>query len=164
MFTVDPIWTFVRLLRKVEYYHNCRRNVLWKPYFYLLRFRLKRMRILLGFEIPLNVLGPGVYIAHVGSIVISRGARIGSNLRTNVGVVIGEDKGIENAPTIANNVTIEPGSKIFGRIEIAEGIHIGANSVVNKSFTEPGIVIAGVPARKIGTNPDYELNEDIVES
>ena len=91
----------------------------------------------------------------IGSIVISNGAKIGSNLRINVGVVIGENKGIENAPTIGNHVIIEPGSKIFGKIEIADGIHIGANAVVNKSFLESGIVIAGVPARKIKDNPDY---------
>lgn len=113
------------------------------------------MRITLGFDIPINVIGPGLFIAHVGSIVISRGARIGANLRINIGVVIGEDRGIQNAPTIGNNVTIEPGSKVFGNIEIADGIHIGANSVVNKSFLESGVVIAGVPAKMISTNRNY---------
>ncbi len=50
---------------------------------------------------------------------------------------------------IGNNVYIGPGARIFGDIEIADGIAIGANAVVNRSFLEPGITIAGVPARKI---------------
>ena len=39
---------------------------------------------------------------------------------------------------------------MFGRIEIADGIAIGANAVVNKSFLENNISIAGIPAKKIG--------------
>jgi serine O-acetyltransferase len=113
------------------------------------------MRLRSGFFIPINVVGPGLCIAHIGPIVISNGAKIGSHVKINVGVVIGENKGIENVPKIGNNVIIEPGCKIFGNIQIADGIHIGANAVVNKSFLEPGIVIAGVPARKIKNNPDH---------
>ena len=41
------------------------------------------------------------------------------------------------------------GVVIIGDVEIADNIVIGANAVVNKSFLEPGITIAGVPARKI---------------
>ena len=51
--------------------------------------------------------------------------------------------------TIGENVWIGPGVKIFGKINIADGIMIGANSVVNKSFNEHDITIAGVPAKKI---------------
>ena len=39
--------------------------------------------------------------------------------------------------------------KITAKIKIADGIKIGANSVVTKSFLEPNITIAGVPAKKI---------------
>jgi serine O-acetyltransferase len=38
---------------------------------------------------------------------------------------------------------------IDGEIEIADGIAIGANSYVNKSFKEPDITIAGCPAKKV---------------
>ena len=44
---------------------------------------------------------------------------------------------------------IGPGAKIFGNVQIVDGIAVGANAVVNKSFLEPDISIAGVPARKI---------------
>lgn len=51
---------------------------------------------------------------------------------------------------IGNSVVIELGAKIFGKITIADGIHIGANSVVNKSFNEPNVVSVGAPARVVG--------------
>ena len=41
---------------------------------------------------------------------------------------------------------------------IADNITIGVNAVVTKSFTEPGIVIAGAPARKI-RNKNMESDE-----
>jgi serine O-acetyltransferase len=60
-------------------------------------------------------------------------------------------KGAESdkAPTIGDNVFIGPGARVLGDITIADGIVIGANSVVTKSFYETDITIAGVPARKI---------------
>ena len=91
-------------------------------------------------------------IAHIGPIIISPYASIGENCRIHVGVNIGADARISNAaPIIGNNVYIGPGAKLFGKIEIADGIAIGANAVVNKSFGEKDISIAGVPAKKIGT-------------
>jgi serine O-acetyltransferase len=52
-------------------------------------------------------------------------------------------------PTIGDDVFIGPGAKIFGDVVLANGIAVGANSVVNSSFTEEGITIAGAPARKV---------------
>ena len=115
------------------------------------------MRLQIGIkcniEIPLNVCGKGLSIAHTGPIIINSGARIGENCRIHVGVNIGTQIGLaDSAPTIGNNVYIAPGAKLFGKIEIADNIIIGANAVVNKSFTEKGIAIAGVPAKKISDN------------
>lgn len=68
-------------------------------------------------------------------------------VRIHQGVNIGV--GYDGAPRIGNNVWIGPGVKIFGNIEIANECAIGAGAVVNKSFYEKRISIAGVPARKI---------------
>ena len=38
---------------------------------------------------------------------------------------------------------------MFGNIKIGNNVAIGANAVVNKSFEENGITIAGVPAKKV---------------
>lgn len=62
---------------------------------------------------------------------------------------IGAKHYIDDAPIIGNNVDIGFGAILIGKIKIADGIKIGANSVVTKSFLEPNITIAGVPAKKI---------------
>ena len=49
--------------------------------------------------------------------------------------------------------------KIYGNIRIASGIMIGANAVVNKSFDEENICIAGVPAKKISDLGRFEIEE-----
>ena len=86
-------------------------------------------------------------------IVVNSSARIGSNCRIHSGVVIGTKAGYSNkSPRIGNNVFIGPGAKIFGDIIVADGIAIGANAVVNNSFLEPNITIAGIPARKVSDN------------
>ena len=70
-------------------------------------------------------------------------------MRINIGVVIGIGLTEEAVPVIGDNVRIEPGAKIFGAVTVADWTHIGANAVVNRSITEPGMVVAGVPARVV---------------
>ncbi len=112
-----------------------------------------RWGIKLGFTIHVNTCGKGLYIPHWGSIVINEGARIGDNLLIQIGANIGQNYTDDNVPTIGDNVYnvyIGPGAKIFGKITIANGVAIGANSVVNKSITEENVSVAGIPARIIG--------------
>ncbi len=52
-------------------------------------------------------------------------------------------------PRLGDDVWIGAGAKIFGGIVIADGCKVGANAVVNRSFTEPGRTIAGVPAKVV---------------
>lgn len=147
----DLVWKFEILLRKCEYLHNCKRhNIFYKPIYWFYRYKFFNLSVKCGFEIPLNAFGKGLSIAHRGNIVVNSGAKIGENCRIHVGVNIGTQVGLTNsAPIIGNNVYIAPGAKLFGEIEIADNIVIGANSVVNKSFTEKNIAIAGIPAKKI---------------
>lgn len=49
---------------------------------------------------------------------------------------------IDDAPIIGNNVEVGFGAVIIGKVKIADGIKIGANSVVTNSFLEPNITIA----------------------
>ncbi len=144
------VWRFQRLLRKVEYYQNCRRSPLARSYGFYLSFKLYRLGARLGFTIYPNVFGPGLAIAHTGTLIVSKGARIGANCRIHNCVTIGTQAGhAYKAPRIGDNAYIGPGARIFGDVRIADGIAIGANAVVNKSFLEPGITIGGIPARKI---------------
>ena len=52
-------------------------------------------------------------------------------------------------PRFGQKRDIGVGARILGDIYIADDIVIGANSVVTKTFDEPGITIAGIPAKKI---------------
>lgn len=151
----NPIWKFERALRKHEYYHNCSKNIILKQYY---RFKHKRLGIKYGFSIPINVFGKGLSIAHVGTIVVNSGARIGDYCRIHICTCIGTEAGKKNvAPIIGNGVFIGPGAKLFGKIHIADNIVIGANAVVNKDFKEPGISIGGIPAKKISNRDSKGL-------
>lgn len=146
----DLIWRFERVLRYTEYYSNnfggINRLLYWW-YFY----KFEHLSIKLGISIPLNVFGPGLSIAHHGTIVVNSKARVGENCRLHTCVSIGARKG--KAPQIGDNCYIGPGVIMYGDIRIANNVTIGANSVVNHSFEKEGAVIAGSPAKII--------NEDV---
>lgn len=144
----NTIILFLQALRKVEYLTNCksakfrriRRMIAYRKY-----QRLSRIN---GFTIPINTFGPGLSIAHRGTIVVNGAARIGANCRIHVCVNIGTSKDHSvDAPMIGDNVYIRPGAKLFGPIEIADNCVIGANAVVNKSCLIKGATILGVPGK-----------------
>lgn len=147
MMLQHPTMHFLRVLRRVEYLTNCRRGPFGRMerLFVLVYFRL--LSIYLGFTIPPNTCGPGLRLNHWGTIVISPQARIGAGARINICVNIGLKDGA--APQLGDDVYIGPGAKLFGGIFLGNGVRIGANAVVNRSFPENAIV-AGVPARLIG--------------
>ena len=156
----DFVWKFEISLRKNEYYINCKKSVLWLPLKIYHRLNFGILSIICGYSIPLNCIGKGLAISHRGTIVISHGASIGENCRLHVCVNIGTVPGCGKiAPKIGDNVYIGPGAKLYGNIEIASGIMIGANAVVTKSFIESNICIAGVPARKISDKGRFEIEK-----
>jgi len=145
----NPCWKFQKALRKIEYIYNCKTNNLSKLYYYYLEYKFRKLSIQLGFSIPKNVFGPGLAIVHYGTIIVNDKARVGKNCRIHACTNIGASGGNPEAPQIGDNVYIGPGTSIFGDIKIGNGIAIGANSTVNKSFEENNIMIAGSPAKKI---------------
>jgi serine O-acetyltransferase len=114
------------------------------------KIKFDKLSVKFGFSIPINVFGPGLSIAHRGVIVVHEDSKIGENCRIHQGVTIGSGRLERNdSPSIGNNVFIGANVVIAGSIQIADGIAIGANSYVDKSFLEPNITIAGCPARKV---------------
>ena len=102
----------------------------------------------------------GLRINHYGLIVVNEHARIGKYCDIHQGVNIGmSGEHQDDVPVIGDNVWIGPGAKLFGKITIADECQIGANAVVNKSFDEKGITIAGVPARKVSDKPNPHLRD-----
>lgn len=149
-FIGDDIWKYQRALRHYEYWLT-RPNSIWSllPRLYW-HYVYYKMAIRLNFEIPPFVAGPGLSLAHRGPIIINPHARIGKNCRIHSGVNIGTNAGTQDqAPTIGDNCYLGPGVKLFGLIQIADGIAIAAQAVVNRSCDEPNVTLGGIPARLI---------------
>lgn len=144
----DIIWEFERLLRKCEYYENCRKDILGRVYGKWLKYRYVCLSQKLGFSIGFNTFGPGLCLEHYGNIVINEQARIGSNCHIMGGVVVGSTDD-DKVPAIGDNVFIGFGAAIIGDVVIADGVAIGANATVCKSITTPNVTVGGVPAKVI---------------
>ena len=145
------IYRFLFHLRRYEYLLTCRTTVLTK----IRRFwHLRQYQIFakgLGYVIGDGVLGENVTFYHRGSIYINPAARVGPDCKFHGDCCIGVARtGETGCPVLGRGVDVGIGARVLGDIYIADGIVIGANSVVTKSFHEPGITIAGIPARKIG--------------
>lgn len=141
-------WKFIKYLRYAEYHKNNNGIVHKILYLYYSR-RKNRLGSRIGVEIWENTFGEGLLIHHNGNIVINGESRIGKNCELHGDNCIGNAYAGSGMPVIGNNVDIGVGAKIIGNVTIADGIKIGANAVVNKSFYEEGITIVGVPARKV---------------
>lgn len=166
LFSPNLIWIFEKTLRHVEYYTNIDNSTVilryWRRFICLLyRRKLRRLSLKLGFTIPINVFGPGLSIAHIGTIVVNGNASVGANCRLHCCVNIGASGGSGEAPHIGNNVYIGPGAIIFGNITIANDVTIGANATVNRSCEKERVVLAGTPAAivKENTNNWLEFNK-----
>lgn len=155
-FITDPIVNFQKLLRKTEYYSNCRHDFIGRIYLILLKIQFLRLSVKLGFTISLNVFGPGLSLVHYGNIIINGNARIGKNCRIHSGVNIGVSSTV---PTIGDNVYIGPGAKLWGKITIGNNVAIGANSVVLKDIPS-NVTVAGIPARIISNKGSKDLLVD----
>ena len=150
----NEIWRFERSLRHFEYHLNVTHNFVFTLFWKIVN---RKLSYRLGFVIPPNTFGDGLRINHLGNIVVNPEAVIGCWCDIHQGVNIGA--GYDGCPEIGNNVWIGPGVKIFGKIQIADECAIGANAVVNKSFLEKKISIAGVPARKISERGNIYIRE-----
>lgn len=146
-FLGDEIWKFEIELRKLEYYINCKKNIIDKILLQYHRLKLHRLEVKLSFYVKPNVFDKGLSIAHIGPVIINDYAKIGKNCRVHVGVNIGAKVNEPKlAPVIGDNVYIGPGAKIYGNIKIGNNVAIGANAVVNKDVPD-NVTVAGVPAK-----------------
>jgi serine O-acetyltransferase len=152
-FFLKPVFRFTVLLRFNEYLLNTKRLMIFRI---IPMIWFKRLSIRLSFSIPFNVFGPGLAIVHYGLVVVNPSAIIGKNCRIHAGVNIGASAGFKDnsgiqryAPKIGDSCYLGPGAKLFGPITIGDNCVIGANAVINKSFKENGITIAGVPGKKV---------------
>lgn len=150
-----PAIHFTYLLRMAEYLLG-RKDPVSRIAGRYYRFLARRYGLKYGVTIPVSACpGPGLFIMHCGSIVVNGQATIGMNCRIHAGVNIGQDS--SGVPRIGNNVYIGPGAKLFGGIEIGDGVRIGANSVVSQSIPA-GSVVSGPYARVLYSTQDATNN------
>ena len=144
------ISNYLVCLRKQEFYINTAGNNKIKKFLALYYERKKHnLGNKLGFYVAPNCCDCGLTIYHHGTIIINPNVRIGKDCKFHGNNCIGNNGISEGCPIIGDNVDIGFGAVVIGDIQIADGIKIGANAVVNKTFNEPGITIAGVPAKRV---------------
>lgn len=133
------------LLRRAEYRTNTARGPVGRLRASLLRLRTRRYGERLGFSIPINVFGPGLSIAHVGTIVVNPASRVGRNCRLHQGVTLGQTSG-GGAPSVGDDVHISPNALLMGDINVGDRASIWSGAVV-VSDVPANANAAGVPAK-----------------
>jgi serine O-acetyltransferase len=142
--TQRPMY-FLWLLRRSEYWANCRRDPLGRLMFFWLATRAKLLGERLGFTIPRNTTGPGLALWHTGTIVINHNARIGARCTIAQGVTIGADDK-DRSPVLGDGVHVSPNACIIGGITIGDNVGVWSGAVVTKDVPS-NVSVAGVPAR-----------------
>lgn len=138
---------YLKLLRKQEYYINTTKgNKLKGLLAVIYEGRKNRLGMSLGIEIGSNCFGKGLNLYH-SNIVINPAVRAGDNCSLHGANCIGNNGLSAGVPKLGNDVDVGYGAVIIGEITIADGVKIGANAVVNRSVTETGCTVAGVPAK-----------------
>ena len=143
-------YRFLLHLRKYEYLITQKTTLLMKARRAWNLRQYNKYAAICGFVIGDGVLGEGVVFYHRGNIIINPNVRIGEGCIFHGSCCIGNrGQGDTRCPVLGKHVDIGYGAVIIGDIYIADNIKIGANAVVTKSFFEPGITIAGIPAKRI---------------
>ncbi len=86
--------------------------------------------------------GYGLVIPHHGTIVVGGSNRIGNYAVLHTSTCISDKE-----CTIGDGLYLSTGAKITQKVILGDGVMIGANSVVNKSFGG-NVLIVGAPAKE----------------
>lgn len=148
-----PALRFQRALRRVEYLQTCQ-GAVSRVLRFIARFDLERWSLATGIVIQPGVCGPGLSIAHPGTLIVNSRAQIGAFCRLHPLVTIGIADG--GVPTIGDFVYVGPGAVIYGSVHVGDQAVVGANSVVSKDVP-PMSTVAGAPARVVGARGSARL-------
>lgn len=109
---------------------------------------------------PATEIGPGLYIGHVGLIMLNDQVKAGKNFSIGPGVLIGmRGGGSLGAPVIGDDVYVGVGAKILGNITVGNNVRIGANSVVVGNVPN-NVTMFGVPAKVVGPAFSFKKKKD----
>lgn len=104
-----------------------------------------------------NDIGPGLFIQH-GFATIIAAESIGKDCWINQQVTIGYSNGTDS-PTLGDNVVINAGAKVIGKVHMGNNSRAGANAVVIKDVPE-NCTVVGVPAYIVKRN-GAKVKEDL---
>lgn len=141
---------YLIVLRKCEYHHNNKNSLYHKLAYLFYRVKLMRLGAKLNLRLPINKIGYGLRIHHIagGGGCLLYCNSMGNYCGVNSGVLVGNNKGSTDIPTIGNNVMLNAGVKVFGDIQIGDNVNIGAGAVVTKNIPSNSIAV-GMPAKVI---------------
>ena len=144
-FFMSPELKYQILWRKASYYRQHNPSGILSRYYGL---KLMKQLTITHINIPSETkIDKGLYIGHLGRIVIHPDAILGKNINLSAGVTIGQaNRGSrKGVPTIMNNVWIGTGAVIVGKVTIGEDVLIAPNAYVNMDVPSHSVVI-GNPA------------------
>jgi serine O-acetyltransferase len=105
---------------------------------------------------PAAEIGGGLRMTHTSGVVISREARIGSNVTIAPQVVVGGsargwfDSAIpDGSPDIGDDTQIWAGAKVLGPIKVGRACHIGANAVLARDLPDGASYTSGQSLRAL---------------
>lgn len=142
------VWRYLKCLRKCEWHYN---NI---GFYHSLCYNLYKVKLhRLGFKynirIPVNVCGYGLTIYHLagGGGCMVNAERVGNYCELQSGVLLGNShKSEAEKPNVGDHVTLGPGAKVLGKVNIGNNCFVLSNAVVVDDI--PGDSIAGgIPAK-----------------
>lgn len=139
--------------RILEYrFHRKEKSLIHKIIYIFSLLRFKRLEKKYGFELPINVIGPGAMLWHFGqgTIIINPHCYIGKGFSVSANCIVGHAK--QKTPYIGDYVDMSVASIIIGGIHVADNTVIGAGAVVTHDVEKENCVIAGVPAHYISSS------------
>jgi serine O-acetyltransferase len=132
--------------------------------YFFCRFWREHYTIKYGYQILEGTeIGSGLYLGHVGAVVINIQARIGRNVNIAVGSTIGQtNRGKrQGAPTIGDRVWIGTNAVIVGRVTIGDGALIAPGAYVNFDVP-PNSVVVGNPGKIVSDSGTAGYVENIL--
>ncbi len=138
----------LKWLRITEFFSNkIQSNLFLKPFYWFSYYYYCRLQFRYDTYIGLNCCGPGLWMPHIGGIVINCNL-MGRNCSVTKGVVIGNRRGQENRATIGDNCYFTLGCKVIGKISIGNNVIVAQNAVVTKNCNS-NVILGGIPAKVI---------------
>lgn len=142
-FGFSPVDQYLRIMRKLNYYSHFSNLSSGGVKYTYYKYKYSRLGLQLGFSISPKTFGYGLVIPHYGTIVVGNENRCGNYCVLHTSTCISGEHG---GKIIGDGLYLSTGVKIFKPIRLGNNVQIGCNSVVNRSFEEDNIMVAGMPA------------------